>query len=170
MKKTTTIGLLCSVLLLGACGAETPSGPLVNNNPVPNMAGTYQNWQMWLVQFNRDHDGFSGSFTCGGSLTISQSESVSGVAAIRGFAVVSEPCPPRSFDLTGSIVSDGTVTFKTGGPKPPTGQCPEAPSSTFSGLFANRSLSARSSVRLFCPGPNEGDHTFNYIVSGYRQQ
>lgn len=167
MKKM--IGLMCSVLFLGACGAEGPTA-VVNNTPVPNMAGTYQNWELWLVQFNRDHDGFSGSFTCPGSLTISQSESAGGAAAIRGFAVVSEPCPPRSFDLTGSIASDGAVTFKTGGPKPPTGQCPEAAGAAYSGLFVKGSLSARSSVRLFCPGPNEGDHTFNYIVTAYKQQ
>src|SRR6185369_7002002 len=72
----------CSVLLLFlvACGGDNPTQPTA---PVPNVAGRYEAWNMWQVQFYRTNDGFTGSFYCAGSLTLAQSGS-----RLTGFAVV----------------------------------------------------------------------------------
>jgi hypothetical protein len=96
--------------LLAACGSDSPT----TVTSLPNVAGTYNAYNMWLVQFRRFHDGYSGSFNCSGSVTIVQSRA----GQLSGFAVVSAPCPQLSFDLTGSVASDGSVTFTTGGPRP----------------------------------------------------
>src|SRR5258706_3299474 len=102
---------LLALVLLAACGSESPT--TVTN--LPNVAGTYTGYNIWLVQFKRTSDGYSGAFNCNGSVTIVQSRS----GQLSGFAVVSSPCPPLSFDLSGGGGPDGSVTFPTSGGRPP---------------------------------------------------
>ena len=148
---------LLALVLLAACGSESPT--TVTN--LPNVAGTYTGYNIWLVQFKRTSDGYSGAFNCNGSVTIVQSRA----GQLSGFAVVSSPCPPLSFDLSGGVGPDGSVTFTTGGPKPSVGQCPAAAAATYAGLVSDKVLSARSSADIFCPGPGEGPHRFDYILT-----
>jgi hypothetical protein len=167
MRRTTTVGAALLALLLGAgCGDD--SSPVRPSVPVPNVAGTY--WAQWQVQFERSRDGFSGSYFCWGQLTISQSGAASGQASLGGFSVVSGGCPQATFDLTGTIQADGTVRITTGGPRPNEGQCPVAPAASYEGVWANTNLSARATATINCPGPGEGQHRFDYIVTASRNQ
>ena len=126
------------------------------------MAGTYS--ASWQVQFQRHHDGYSGSFYCQGSITLVQSAG----GSLSGFTVVSASCPALTFDLTGSVRPDASITLTTGGPRPPVGQCPAAVGATYNGLVTDRRISARATVELNCPGPGEGIHTFDYILDARR--
>lgn len=149
---------LLALVLLAGCGSDSPTTIVAN---LPNVAGTYTGYNIWLVQFRRFHDGYSGAFNCNGSVTIVQSRA----GQLSGFAVISAPCPPLSFDLAGSVASDGSVTFKTGGPRPSVGQCPAALDTVYAGLVSDKVLSARSSTDIFCPGPGEGQHHFDYVLT-----
>lgn len=151
---------LLVLLLLTACGGDSPTS--VTN--LPNVAGTYAGHQIWLVQFRRHHDGFSGSFDCNGTVTLVQSRE----GRLTGFAVVSAPCPSLSFDLAGRVSPDGSVTFTTGSPRPPVGQCPAAVGAAYAGLVSDQVLSARATAEVFCPGPGEGSHRFDYILNARR--
>jgi hypothetical protein len=131
---------------------------------VTNVAGRYEAWNMWQVQFYRVRDGFTGSFYCPGSLTLAQSGS-----QITGFAVVSEPCPPSSFELSGSVTADRGLSFTSGGPRPPEGQCPAPSGAAYSGVATEVQASLRATVNLECPGPGEGPHRFDYIITAYKQ-
>ena len=62
-----------SLLFVVACGGDSPTAPTV---PVPSVAGHYEAWNMWQVQFYRTHDGFTGSFYCSGSLTLTTAAGV----------------------------------------------------------------------------------------------
>jgi hypothetical protein len=161
--KTRALGIAAAVLLLSACGGDdgptTPSGP-----PPPNVAGTYVGYPMWVTQYNRTHDGYNGSFSCPGSLTIAQ---VPGSTAISGFAVVSSPCPPLSFELTGTVQAGGAITFFTQGPRPPGGPCPTPGRTTFNGVVGD-TLSARGTVMVECPGAGEGEYRFDQIVTAWK--
>jgi hypothetical protein len=148
---------LLTLVLLVACGSDSPT----TVTSLPNVSGTYTGYNIWLVQFKRTYDGYSGAFNCNGSVTIVQSRA----GQLSGFAVISAPCPPLSFDLAGSVGSDGSVTFTTGGPRPSVGQCPAALATTYAGLVSEKVLSARSSTNLFCPGPGEGQHHFDYVLT-----
>lgn len=148
---------LLALVVLAGCGSDSPT----TVSSLPNVAGTYNAYNMWLVQFRRFHDGYSGSFNCSGSVTIVQSRA----GQLSGFAVVSAPCPQLSFDLTGSVAPGGSVTFTTGGPRPAVGQCPAALDTTYTGLVSDKVLSARSSADIFCPGPGEGQHHFDYVLT-----
>ena len=149
---------LLALVLLAACGSDGPTTTVTN---LPNVAGTYTGYNIWLVQFRRIHDGYSGAFNCNGSVTLVQSRA----GQLSGFAVISAPCPPLSFDLAGSVASDGSVTFTTGSPRPSVGQCPAALSTMYAGLVSDKILSARSSTDIFCPGPGEGQHHFDYVLT-----
>lgn len=149
-----------SLLILVACGGDNPSAPTI---PVPSVAGRYEAWNMWQVQFFRTRDGFTGSFYCAGSLTLAQSG-----GRLTGFAVVSDPCPPLSFELTGSVTVDRGVSFTTGGPRPPVGQCPSPMGASYNGVAAGTQLSLRATADLDCPGPGEGPHRFDYIITAYK--
>src|SRR5260221_12015088 len=154
--RSRVLALLAPVLL-AACGSESPT--TVTN--LPNVAGTYTGYNIWLVQFKRTSDGYNGAFNCNGSVTIVQSRS----GQLSGFAVVSSPCPPLSFDLSGGVGPDGSVTFTTGGARPPGGRCPAAVATAFAGLLSGQGLSPRASARIFCPGPGEGPPRFDYILT-----
>ena len=157
-KRTATATAL---LLLAACGSDSPTTPPV---PVPNLAGTYSS-AVWLTQFNRTHDGYSGSWSCSGSMTLAQEP---GSSNFSGFAVVGAPCPGVSFDLTGTVTPGGAVTILTRGPRPGAGTCPLPPPSTYTGTMTGNTLSARTTVKVDCPGPGEGEYTFNQIVTARR--
>lgn len=146
-------------VLLAACGGDDTTTPTPVN--LPNVAGAYHG--SWLVQFRRHRDDYSGSFYCNATITLAQSAT----GTLTGFAVVSNPCPPLSFDLAGSVRSDGSVTFVTGGPRPSVGQCPAAADASYLGVIKNRQMSMRASVELNCPGPGEGPHTFDYILEAW---
>jgi hypothetical protein len=148
------------LLVLVGCGGDSPTAPTV---PVPGVAGRYEAWNMWQVQFFRTRDGFTGSFYCSGSLTLAQSG-----AKLTGFVVVSAPCPPLSFDLTGAVTVDGSVSFTSGGPRPPEGQCPFPVGASYSGVVAGTQISLRATANLDCPGPGEGPHRFDYIITAYK--
>jgi hypothetical protein len=157
-----------ALMLLAACGSDDPTEPTTPPPPaapVPNLTGTYASSQMWLTQFTRTRDGYNGSWTCSGSLTITQPQ---GSANFTGFAVVGSPCPANSFELTGTSEASGGVTFTTRGPKPGAGTCPLPPTSSYTGLFLNRQLSARTSVKIECPGDLEGEYQFNYLISAFK--
>jgi hypothetical protein len=57
------------------------------------------------------------SFVCSGTVTLTQRPSVTPGQPdqLSGFAVVSRPCPPISFDLEGSVSADGSIRFVSGG-------------------------------------------------------
>ena len=171
MKRAASV---LALLSLAACGgSDTPTTPA---RPVPSIAGRYQRWDALLVQWNRANDGVSGSFTCQGSLTISQTEGVAGISAITGFLVISSPCRPQSFDLNGTVDADGKLHFFTGGPKPPVGQCPAVNRVEYSGVVVidtdgrgtSAELSARGTANINCPGPGEGPQRMDYFLQGYR--
>jgi hypothetical protein len=73
-----------------------------------------------------------------------------------------------SFDLSGSVTPGGAVTFITRGPRPGSGTCPLPPPSTYTGTLTGNTLSARTTVKVDCPGPGEGEYTFNQIVTARR--
>jgi hypothetical protein len=156
---------LPALLLLGACGGDKITTPSQPSEPVPSIAGSYST--QWLTQFIRPHDGYSGSWTCSGNLTIVQSP---GASSFTGFGVVSAPCPAVSFDLVGKVQVGGAISFDTGGPKAGAGPCPAPPVSTYTGTLSKdgRQMSARSTKTLNCPGEGEGEYQFNQIVTAYR--
>ena len=59
----------------------------------------------------------------------------------------------------------GAATILTRGPKPGAGTCPLPPPSTYTGLFTNNTISARTQVKVDCPGELEGEYTFNQIIT-----
>jgi hypothetical protein len=158
MKRSASCFVL--LLFLVACGGDNPTQPTA---PVPNVAGRYEAWNMWQVQFFRTNDGFTGSFYCAGSLTLAQSGN-----RLTGFAVVGEPCPPLSFDLSGAVTADRGLSFTTGGPKPPEGQCPSAVGASYGGVATETQISLHATASLDCPGPGEGPHRFDYIITAYK--
>lgn len=156
---------LALILTLGlaACGDDGPTAP---PRPLPNVSGS---WGMqWLVQFHRTRDGFEGQYYCFGSMTLSQSATADDSAALSGFSVVLSGCPQGTFDVTGTLRPDGMVEIATVGPRPNEGECPFVPAANYSGQVANNVLSARAEETVNCPGPGEGPHVFNYVVTAYK--
>jgi hypothetical protein len=152
---------------LTACGDSksslvTPS--LVN---YPAVAGSYN--ATWTTQYNRTVDGYNGAFTCFGSLTLTQEPNS---PDIKGFAVVSNNCPPLSFDLSGSVTLGGEISFRTGGPKPSGGPCPAPPVTNYTGSFttvgSSLTISARGLTSVNCPGELEGEYKFTQLISAQR--
>jgi hypothetical protein len=161
--------VVAGAMWAGACGdsdTDTVTGFNSKDN-VPQVAGIYTGSSFWVHQVLRTSDGFMKSFTCSGSLTLTQRRGTSDRAdQITGFAVVSSPCPPVSFDLTGTVASDGSITFVTGGPKPPEGPCPAAQNVSYSGGVFDRRLNVRGSATVMCP--EFGEHKFTYIVTAVK--
>jgi hypothetical protein len=165
MKKTIR-AVLALGLSLGAfaCGDDNGSDDFTPA-PTPvgiNLAGRWSSSTMWLTQYTRTRDAYNGSYTCPGSMTITQG---AGDRTFTGFAVVSAPCPANSFDLSGTVDAEGAVTISMGAPRPGAGTCPQPPVSTYSGLVTGNNMSARAQARVQCPGELEGEYTFNYILS-----
>lgn len=156
------LGAAAVTIALVACNDDSPTTP--NPVTVPSVAGRYEAWNMWQVQFYRMNDGFTGSFYCSGSLTLVQSGS-----RLTGFAVVSDPCPPSSFELNGAVTADRGVAFTSSGPRPSQGQCPAPREAAYSGVATESQVSLHAAVNLDCPGPGEGPHRFDYIIAAYKQ-
>lgn len=163
MKRLIRPAALILTFGLAACGDDTPTAP---PPPLPAVAGTWG--VQWLVQFERASDGFSGSYYCWGTMTLSQSASSGQSAALDGFTVLQSGCPQGTFDVTGTVRPDGTMTLSTVGPRPNEGQCPVAEGANYAGQVANNVFSARAEERVDCPGPGEGPHTFNYVMTAYK--
>ena len=161
LKKSIAVVALAT---LAACGDGDSDSPTRSTPPATftSMQGLWTSSQMWLTQFNRTHDNFNGSYTCPGNLTINHDPASS---TFSGFAVVAAPCPPLSFDLTGSIDASRGVRITMRGPRPGAGSCPQFPSSTYTGSYVGNTLSIRASATVLCPGPGDGEHTFNIILT-----
>lgn len=168
MREVLLVGVL---LLTSACGSSSrPTAPTPEPTPAPTpppeVAGQYRGFPFWTLQVLRTSDNFQTSFTCQGSMTITQQP---GSATIGGFVVVtSPPCEPVSFNLTGTVQAGGAVTFTTNGPRPPQGPCPGGQNIEYTGTFTNnnRLLSARGVTRVQCP--EFGEHVFTYLINGQR--
>jgi hypothetical protein len=156
------LAAIAIVLVMAGCDDDGTTTPTPVH--VPSVAGRYEAWNMWHLQFYRMNDGLTGSFYCPGSLTLAQSGS-----RLTGFAVVSDPCPPSSFELSGSVTVDRGVSFTSSGPRPPEGQCPAPSAAAYSGVATETQISLRATVNLECPGPGEGPHRFDYIIVAYKQ-
>jgi hypothetical protein len=177
MIRSKTLALaLASAFALGACGGDSDDG--AGTNPggtaptgvqtVPQVAGIYSNSQLWTHQVLRTSDGFITSFTCSGSITLTQRPGTASGRGdtLTGFAVVGSPCPPVSFDLSGTVAADGTISFVSGGPKPPQGPCPAAANVPYSGGVFGRQINLRGSAAVTCP--EFGEHRFTYIISAFK--
>jgi hypothetical protein len=153
-------GLALAALSLGlvACGTDAPQD-------VPQVAGTYT--ATWTLQVLRRSDGFQTQFSCPGRLTFSEGAAAGGVIPISGFAVVTPPCAPESYNLNGTLGDGGTIDFTTGGPPPTQGPCPGGRNVHFSGQLERASgalsLSARGAIEVQCP--DFGSHLFTYLLS-----
>jgi hypothetical protein len=167
MKTMRGLALL-GVLTLAACGDDDtlpttpPTTPVA---PITNWSGTYANSQLWLVAFERASDGWRSSYTCPGTMTISQGPQTGTSAPLTGFVVVNQPCPPDTFEFTGSAAADGSMTFTTDGPRPP--GCP-AKRTSYNGLFTGRQLSARGTTSIDCSGETVGTHQFDYVITAFK--
>jgi hypothetical protein len=160
---TSRLFALTLALSLAACGDDGPSTP---STTLPDVAGTWG--VQWLVQFNRTRDGFEGSYNCWGTMTFSQSTQRGSSAGLTGFAVILSGCPIGTFDLNGTVNADGTMRISTVGPRPSVGQCPFAQAARYDGVLTGTTLSARARMDVQCPGPGEGPHVFNYIMTAYK--
>ncbi len=163
MKKLTRPAALILTLGLAACGNDGPTAP---PRPLPAVAGSWG--VQWLVQFERTRDGFSGSYYCWGTMTLSQSATAGDSANLSGFTVIQSGCPQGTFDVSGSLRPDGTLTLATAGPRPNEGQCPVVEEARYAGQVSNNVFSARSEEIVNCPGPGEGEHRFNYVMTAYK--
>jgi hypothetical protein len=162
MPRHTAVPVALVCLLALACD----DGPSQPTQPIPSVAGTY--YASWQLQFRRNHDGYSGSFQCYGTVTLAQTPAANNTATLTGFAVVAGGCPPQSFDLNGTMQLNGTVQITTGAPRPPQGQCPGAPALPYSGVVTERDLALRGSLDVNCPGPGEGMHHWDFILTAGR--
>jgi hypothetical protein len=163
MSRPKIVSLALSALVaLGGCD----DGPSAPTQPIPSVAGTY--YATWQLQFHRNRDGFSGSFQCYGTVTLAQSPARDNTATLSGFAVVGAPCPAQSFDLRGTMELSGAVRITTGAPRPPQGQCPGAAATQYEGVVTERDLALRASLEVNCPGPGEGMHRWDVIITAGR--
>jgi hypothetical protein len=163
-------GVLTLALTLGAFGCSDDDDGVVRPTPTEpaptaSLAGRWSSSTMWLTQFTRTRDGYNGSYTCSGSMTITHAP---GTRTFSGFAVVGTPCPANSFDLSGTIDAVGAVSIQMGAPRPGAGPCPQPPVSTYNGLVQGNTMSARAQARVVCPGEFEGEHMFNFILNAQR--
>jgi hypothetical protein len=147
-----------------ACGgtSTTPSGAVTPSQ----LAGVWTGRPLWTLQVLRISDNFTTSFTCAGSITLTEGPFVNGVAILGGFAVAGSPCAPVSFDLTGTVQSDGTLTIITGGPPPTEGPCPGGNNISYTGQVTGtgfQALSARGVTTVQCP--QFGEHRFTYLLA-----
>ena len=164
MMKIKRLMAVAAVVMLAACGDDGGTGATpVTRAPAFNLSGRWSHYAMWLTQFNRTADGYNGSYTCSGTMTIVQDASSS---SFTGFAVVGAPCAPVSFDLSGNVDRAGGVTLNMRGPRPGAGPCPQGPESRYTGLVNGGSISARGAYTVACG--EEGEYQFNVILSATR--
>jgi hypothetical protein len=163
MKKLWPIALVFAL----SCGS-TSTAPTA---APPQLSGVWVGSPFWTLQVTRLSDNFQTSFTCPGRMTLSEATAVNGAASLSGFAVASAPCAPVSFDLTGTIDSNGTLTLTTGGPPPTQGPCPGGTNVTYSGQVTGtnfQNVSARGVTTVQCP--EFGAHTFTYLLAASHSQ
>ena len=156
--------LAAAVLALAlACGGRATSPTTIS---VPQLAGVWRGNNFWTLQVTRLSDNFQISFTCPGTMTLSEGPFVNGVAQLTGFVVASAPCAPVSYDLVGTVQVNGTLSITTGGPPPTQGPCPGGSNITYAGQVtgtAFESLSARGVTTVQCP--EFGAHSFTYLLA-----
>lgn len=153
-RTTTALGL---ALGLAACGGDS------GTTPQPIYSSLQGLWNAgWVTQYNRTRDNYDGSYSCPGSLTINHDPAKS---SFSGFAVVAAPCPPLSFELTGTIDATDAVRITMAGPRPGSGTCPQFPVSPYSGSLVNSTLSLRASASVSCPGALEGNYDFSMLLT-----
>ena len=156
--------VLLPVLMLAACDGNdsSPSAPATPVPPAPSITGTW-NTSM-LVQFIRTVDGYAGTFTCPGQMTLTQTG-----GTFRGFAVINPPCGASSFDVTGTVQPNNEVTLNGAGPRPGAGPCPAPTSVTYTGLLTQSQISVHAAATVDCPGEGEGAHRFDYVLTGFKR-
>jgi hypothetical protein len=163
------IALMGLTFAFGCGDSDRPTTPTPTPTPAPtpapDIAGRYFGGPMWLLQVLRTSDNFQTSFSCGGTMTITQSP---GSYSFTGFMASTGPCEPVTFDIAGSFQAGGAVTFTANAPRPPQGPCPGGRDVSYTGTFtnANRLLSARGVTRVQCP--EFGEHMFTYVVTATR--
>ena len=162
--KFLRVAVLLPVLAIAACGDDNggPNSPTPSASPAPTITGTWTT--SMLVQFRREHDGYAGTFTCPGQMTLTQTGS-----AFRGFVVINPPCGASSFDVTGTVQPNAEVTLVGNGPRPGAGQCPAPSNITYTGLLTGTQLSVHSAANVNCPGEGEGMHRFDYVLTGFKR-
>lgn len=164
--KTTFLryAVLVPVLMLAACDGNdsAPTAPSTPAPPAPSITGTW-NTSM-LVQFRRNVDGYAGSFTCPGQMTLTQNG-----GTFRGFAVINPPCGASSFDVTGTVQANSEVTLSGAGPRPGAGPCPAPANLTYTGLLTPSQISVHAAATVECPGEGEGAHRFDYVLTGFKR-
>jgi len=163
-KTVLRCAVLLPVLMLAACGDDDGGSPTAPPTPPPavSVTGTWNT--SVLVQFRRDHDGYAGSFSCPGQMTLTQTG-----GTFRGFAVINPPCGASSFDVSGTVQPNNEVTLTSAGPRPGAGQCPAPSSLTYTGLLTSSQISVHAETNLDCPGEGEGRHHFDYVMTGFKR-
>ena len=112
--------VLVPVLMVAACDDGNDSRPTAPATPAPAAPTVTGTWNTsMLVQFRRNVDGYAGTFTCPGQMTLTQNG-----GTFRGFAVINPPCGASSFDVTGTVQANNEVTLNGAGPRPGAGPCP----------------------------------------------
>lgn len=164
--KTTFLryAVILPMLMLAACddGNGGPTAPSVPPpSPAPSVTGTWST--SLLVQFRRTHDGYSGTYTCPGQMTLTQINN-----SFRGFMVINPPCGASSTEVSGSVQPNGDVSLTAAGPRPGAGTCPAPSTLTYSGLMTVTQISVRATANVDCPGEGEGMHRFDFILTGFR--
>ncbi len=154
-----TLATAAVLLALAACGSDSSTSA----SAVPSYPSLQGVWYAnWTTQYNRTRDNYNGSYQCPGQLTINHDPRKS---TFTGFAVVSQPCPPLSFDLSGTIDSSKGVHITMAGPRPGAGTCPQFPVSGYTGSLVDPALSLRANATVNCPGTLEGEYTFSILLS-----
>ena len=164
--KTTLLrfAAVLPVLMLAACDGDngSPTTPPTPDPAVPTVTGTWSTTM--LVQFRRNVDGYAGTFSCPGQMTLTQTG-----GTFRGFAVINPPCGASSFDVTGTVQSNHEVTLNGAGPRPGAGPCPAPASITYTGLLTPSQISVHAAANVDCPGEAEGMHRFDYVLTGFKR-
>lgn len=149
-------------MALAAVGCGDDASPTRAAVPAVNVSGKWvASSDFWTLQVYRIDDGFTTSFRCGGSMTLTQDGT-----RLSGFAVVGYPCAPISFDVTGTVDGGGAISLETGGPPPTEGPCPGGENVEYSGQVQGSQLSARGVTVVDCP--TYGEHRFTYLISGWK--
>ena len=156
---------LVPMLLLAACDSSDSPSPVAPPTPAPAGPSVTGTWQTsMLVQFRREVDGYAGTFTCPGQMTLTQTG-----GNFRGFAVINPPCGASSFEVSGTVQANNEVTLTGNGPRPGDGPCPAPTNITYRGLLTGSQISVHAGVNVNCPGELEGMHRFDYVLTGFKR-
>jgi hypothetical protein len=166
MKNTfLRFAVLLPVLAIAACDGNDSGSPTTPPTPAPPAISVTGTWNTsMLVQFRRNVDGYAGTFTCPGQMTLTQNG-----GTFRGFAVINPPCGASSFDVTGTVQANNEVTLNGAGPRPGAGPCPAPASLSYTGLLTPSQISVHAAANVDCPGEGEGMHHFDYVLTGFKR-